>query len=151
MPPEAAAFSKLQKIKAALDKHNKHIFEAERERSELEIELSNLKGLARLTKKKELESKIAEKNEEIRTLKAGLSNIVKQHGFATVQDFYTAFYTAQRATNAYQKACAKWEEAYGEKASPKAETMHEKIQRYQEKADKQNANRPYRSRDKGAR
>ena len=151
MPPEAAAFPKLQKIKVTLDKQNRLIFEAERERTKLDIELSDLKGLARLTKKKELESRIATKNEEIRTLKAGLSGIVRQHGFTTVQDFYTAYYTAQRATEAYQKECAKWEEAYGEKATPKAETMHDKIKRYQEKADRLNANQPYRSRDKGAR
>lgn len=109
--------------------------------------MSDLKGLAKLTKKKELESRIATKTEEIRTLKAGLSGIVRQHGFATVQEFYTA----QRATDAYQKECAKWEETYGEKATPKAETMHEKIKRYQEKADRQNTNQPYRSRDNGAR
>ena len=151
IPPEATAFPKLQKIKATLDKQNHLIFKAESERNNLEIELSDLKGLARLTKKKELESKISAKNEEIRTLKTGLSGIVRQYGFATVQDFYTAFYTAQSATNAYQKACAKWEEAYGEKTTPKAETMHDKIKRYQEKADRQNANRPYPSRDKGAR
>ena len=151
MPPEAAAFPKLQKIKVTLDKQNHLIFQAERERSQLEIELSDLKGLARLTKKKELESRIAAKNEEIRTLKAGLSGIVRQHGFATVQDFYTAYYTAKRATEAYQQECAKWEEAYGEKATPKAKTMHEKIQRYKEKVDRQNASQPHRSRDKGAR
>ena len=151
MPPEAAAFPMLLKIKITLDKQNHLIFEAERERSQLEIELSDLKGLARLTKKKELESRIATKNEEIRTLKAGLSGIVRQHGFATVQDFYTAFYTAQRATDAYQKECAKWEEAYGAKVAPKAVTMHEKLQRYQEKADRQNASQPFQSRDKGAR
>ena len=151
MPPEAAAFPRLQKVKVSLDKQNHLIFETERERTKLELELSDLKGLARLTKKKELETKIATKTEEIRTLKAGLSGIVRQHGFATVQDFYTAFYTAQHATNAYQKECDKWKKAYGEKASPKAETMHEKIQRYQEKADRQNASQPYRSRDKGAR
>ena len=151
MPPKAAAFPMLQKIKITLDKQNHLIFEAERERNILEIELSDLKGLARLTKKKELESRIATKNEEIRTLKAGLSGIVRQHGFATVQDFYTAFYTAKRATEAYQKECAKWDEAYGEKTTPEAETMHEKIQRYQEKADRHNASQPYRSRDKGAR
>ena len=113
--------------------------------------MSDLKGLARLTRKKELESRIATKNEEIRTLKAGLSSIVRQHGFATVQDFYTTFYTAQRATEAYQNECAKWEEAYGEKATPKSETMHEKLQQYKEKVDRHNANQPYRSRDKGAR
>lgn len=151
MPPEATAFPKLQKIKLTLDKQNRLIFEAEHERNILEIELSDLKGLARLTKKKELESRIAAKNEEIRTLKAGLSGIVRQHGFETVQDFYTAFYTAQRATEAYQRECSKWEEAYGEKATPKSETMHEKIQRYKEKVDRQNASQPYRGRDKGAR
>ena len=151
MPPEAAAFPRLQKIKITLDKQNHLIFEAERERNMLESELSDLKGFARLTKKKELESRIAAKNEEIRTLKARLSGIVRQNGFATVQDFYTAFYTAQRATDAYQKECAKWEEAYGEKATPNAETMHDKIKRYREKADRLNANQPYRSRDKGAR
>ena len=124
---------------------------AERERTKPEIELSDLKGLARLTKKKELESRITTKTEEIRTLKARLSGIVRQHGFATVQDFYTAFYTAQRATDAYQKECAKWDETYGENTTPKAETMHKKIQRYKEKADRQNTSQPYRSRAKGAR
>lgn len=94
---------------------------------------------------------IATKTEEIRSLKAGLSGIVSQHRFATVQDFYTAFYTAQRATDAYQKECAKWEKDFGEQTTPKAETMHEKLQRYQEKADRQNSNRPYQNRDKGAR
>ena len=138
-------------VYATLDKQNHLIFEVESERTKLELELSDLKGLARLTKKKELETKIATKTEEIRRLKAGLSGIVRQYGFVTVQDFYTAFYTAQSATDAYQKTCAKWEEAYGEKPTPKAETMHEKIQRYQEKADILNASQPYRNRDKGAR
>ena len=151
MPPKVAAFPRLQKVKVTLDKHNNLIFEAERERNNLEIELSDLKGLARLTKKKELESRIATKNEEIRTLKAGLSGIVRQYGFATVQDFYTAFYTVQCVTDAYQKECAKWEETHGEKATQKAETMHDKIKRYQEKANRQNVSHSYQSRDKGAR
>lgn len=51
MSPEVAAFPRLQKVKVTLDKHNHLIFEAERERTKLEIELSDLKGLARLTKK----------------------------------------------------------------------------------------------------
>ena len=53
MPPEAASFPKLQKVKVTLDKHNNLIFEAERERTKLEIELNDLKGLVRLTKKSE--------------------------------------------------------------------------------------------------
>ena len=151
MPLEAAAYPKLHKVKATLDKHNHLIFEAERERNQLEIERDDLKGFARLTKKRELDIKIDCKNEEIQSLKAGLSGIVKQHGFITIQDFYTAFYTAQRATDAYQKECDKWDATYGAKATPKTESMHEKLQRYQEEADRQNANRPYQSRGKGAR
>ena len=108
-------------------------------------------ALPRLTKKKELESKIATKTEEIRTLKAGLSGIVGQHGFATVQDFYTAFYAAQNAFDQYQKDCEKWDKAYGEKTTPKAETYHERLQRYQQEAERQNSERTYRTKDKGAR
>lgn len=119
--------------------------------AKLALLISKILTAARLTKKKEFENRIATKTEEIRTLKAGLSGIVRQHGFATVQDFYTAFYTAQRVTDAYQKECAKWDKSYGEKATPKAESMHEKLQRYQEKADRQNASQPYLNRDKGAR
>ena len=151
MPPETAAFPKLQKVMVTLDKHNNFIFEAESERNKLEIERENLKGFAKLTKKKELDSRIATKIEEIRTLKAGLSGIVRQYGFATVQDFYTAFYTAQNAFDQYQKDCARWDKTYGEKATPRAENMHEKIQWYQEKADRQNASQPFRNRYKGAR
>ena len=150
MSPEAAAYPKFQKIYALLNKQNEIIFEAEQERNTLEFERDDLKGFAKLTKKKELDSRIASKNEEIRVFKAGLSSIVRQHGFATVQDFYRALHTAQNAFDTYQKACAKWDETYGEKA-PKTETMQEKLQRYKEQVAQQNASQPYRSRDKGAR
>lgn len=79
-----------------------------------------------------------------------MSDIVKQHGFATVQDFYTAYHTAKRAIEAYQNEYAKWEETYREKVTPKAETMHDKIKRYQEKTDRLNASQPSRNRDNGA-
>lgn len=69
MPPEAAAFPRLQKIKVTLDKQNHLIFEAERERIKLELELSDLKGLAKLTKKKELENRIADKTRKSKSSK----------------------------------------------------------------------------------
>lgn len=117
----------------------------------MEIERDDLKGFARLTKKKELDSKINHKNEEIDSLKAGLSGIVRKYGFWTVQEFYTALKVSQNSFYKYQEECAKWKEAYGEKATQKAETMHEKIQRYQQKVDRQNDGQTYRSRDKRAR
>ena len=44
MLPESIAFPRLQKVKVTLDKHNNLIFEAERERTKLKLELSDLKG-----------------------------------------------------------------------------------------------------------
>ncbi|WP_373218318.1 hypothetical protein [Ruminococcus sp. 5_1_39BFAA] len=78
MSPDATTYPKLQKIKAELDKQNRIIFEAERKRNLLEIERDDLKGIARLIKKTELDSKIESKNEEIDILKAGLSGIVRK-------------------------------------------------------------------------
>lgn len=50
-----------------------------------------------------------------------------------------------------QNECTKWNEIYGEKATPKAEIMHDKLQRYKEAADRQNINKPFQNREKGAR
>ena len=151
IPPDASAYTKLSEIKAKLDKHNRIIFEAERERNGFELERDDLKGLARLTKKKELDSKIARKNEEIRILKGGLSGIVKQYGFSTVEDFYTAFYASKDAFYRYQKECNKCEETYGKKDTPKEESFEERLQKYRQAVERQYSERTYRSKDKGAR
>ncbi len=68
-------YPKLKKVDAELKQQNRIIFEAEHERNLLEIERDDLKGLARLTKKGELDRKIALKNEEAEVLKKGLSGI----------------------------------------------------------------------------
>lgn len=102
MPPDAAVYPKLQRIKNELDKQNEIIFKAEHERNLLEIERDELHGISRLTKKRELDSKIERKNEEIDILKSGLSGIVKRYGFDTVQQFYNAIKIAQDATYKYQ-------------------------------------------------
>ena len=86
-----------------------------------------------------------EQKKHVRTLFTAKNKLFKQEHYL---DEAKRFYTAQRVTDAYQKECSKWEEAHGEKATPKAETMHDKIKRYQEKVDMLNASQPYRSRDK---
>lgn len=63
----------------------------------------------------------------------------------------SAFESAQNTLYRYHEKCSKWDEAYGEKATSKAENMHEKIQRYRKRADKQNTIQTYRNRNKGAR
>ncbi|MEZ3445044.1 MAG: MobA/MobL family protein, partial [Lachnospiraceae bacterium] len=55
MSAEAAIYPKLLKIYKELNRQNGIIFDAERERNELELERDSLKGLAKLTKKGELQ------------------------------------------------------------------------------------------------
>ncbi len=152
MPPEAAMYAKLKKIDAELKRQNSIIFEVEHERSLLEIERSDLKGFARLTTRKgELDRKIALKDEEAEVLKKGLSGIVRQYGFANVQEFYNTFRTSEDAYRRYQKDLSKWEDTYGENAKPKEESFSEKLQRYQKQVSEQNRQYTSNHRDRGAR
>ena len=91
MTPEAATYPKLKKIKAELDNQNNLIFQAEQQRGNLEIELSDLKGLAKLTRKAELQRKIDEKTDYINRLKIGLSNMVRNYGFENMNEFYLSY------------------------------------------------------------
>lgn len=58
MPAEATVYPKLFKIYKELKQQNEIIFEAEKERNALKLERDDLKGLARFTKKDELQNKI---------------------------------------------------------------------------------------------
>ncbi|MBR2408299.1 MAG: hypothetical protein IKB07_05015 [Lachnospiraceae bacterium] len=80
MPPDAAVYLKYAKVKDELDRQNKQIFEAERERGNLVIQLSDLRAIARITQKGSLERQIADKEEEINIRKTGLSNTVRKYG-----------------------------------------------------------------------
>ena len=151
MSAEAAAYPKLLKIYKELNRHNGIIFDAERERNELELERDSLKGLAKLTKKGELQSRIDRKNEEIDLLKVGLSGIVKRYGFQTVHGFYKTFATAKTANADYQSKADKWEERYGEKAQRREESIHRRLQNYQKENTDRQARQTSKNRDRGAR
>ncbi len=105
-------YPKLKKIDAELKRQNSIIFDVERERGLLEIERSDLKGLARLKRKGELDRKIALKDEEAEVLKKGLSGIVRQYGFANVQEFYNIFRTSENAYRRYQKQVSEQNHQY---------------------------------------
>ena len=151
MSAEATAYPKLLKIYKKLNRHNGIIFDAERERNELELERDSLKGLAKLTKKGELQSRIDRKNEEIDLLKVGLSGIVKRYGFQTVHDFYKVFAAAKTANADYQSKADKWEKQYGEKAQKQEESISKRLRNYQrENADRQ-TKQISKSRNRGAR
>ena len=114
MSAEAAAYPKLLKIYKELNRQNGIIFDAERERNELELERDSLKGLAKLTKKGELQSRIDRKNEEINILKIGLSGIVKRYGYQNVQEFYRTYHKSHSVYAKYREQVAECEKTYGE-------------------------------------
>ncbi len=152
MSAEAAAYPKLSKIYKELNRQNGIIFDAEKERNALELERDSLKGLARLTKKGEIQSKIDRKNEEIDLLKVGLSGIAKRYGFQTVHDFYKVYATAKIAYAEYRDKADRWEELYGENAPRQTkESVHRRLQDYQRANADRQAEQTSKNKDRGAR
>lgn len=111
---------------------NEIIFEAEKERNALELECDELKGLARLTKRGELQSKIDRKNEEIDILKIGLSGIVRRYGYQNVQE-------------------SDWEKIYGYARSQKKESVYEFMRNFQQENSDRQSKQTLKSRGRGAR
>ena len=136
--PEAATYPKLKKIKAELDNQNNLIFQAEQQRGNLEIELSDLKGLAKLTRKAELQRKIDEKTDYINRLKIGLSNMVRNYGFENMNEFYLSYKESQNAYAEYQQEVDDWKKSNDNAETPmnKTEMMSEKLARLQKDVGK---------------
>ncbi|MDE7132999.1 MAG: MobA/MobL family protein [Lachnospiraceae bacterium] len=152
MPAEASAYPKLFKIYKELKRQNEIIFEAEKERNALELERDDLKGLARFTKKGELQSKIDRKNEEIDILKIGLSGIAKRYDYKHVQEFYHIYHKSHSAYIAYREQEAEWEKNYGENAQrQETRSVCKQLQNYQKENTKQQSEKMAKSRNKGAR
>ena len=152
MSTEAAAYPKLLKIYKELNRQNGIIFDAEKERNELELERDSLKGFAKLTKKGEMQSRINRKNEEVDLLKVGLSGIAKRYGFQTVYDFYKDFAAAKTAYADYQEETDKWEERYGVNVQgQEKESIYKRLRNYQRENIDRQAKQTSKSRDRGAR
>lgn len=137
MTPEAVAYPKLKKIKAELDNQNNLIFQAEQQRGNLEIELSDLKGFAKITRKAELQRKIDEKTDYINRLKIGLSNMVRNNGFENMNEFYISYNESKMTFAEYQQKVEDWEKSYGntEIQSNKTIAISEKLSKFENDAE----------------
>ena len=91
------------------------IFRAERECSDIEEEIDNLKGTFNFIKIKKLQNQINLKNESIDNLKNELLSILKRSGFRSMPSFYKAYNKSSSDYIYYQEQAEKWEEIYGEK------------------------------------
>ena len=142
MTLEAAAYPKLKKIKTELDSQNAIIFEVEKLRGSLEIEMSNLKGLAKLIRKGDLQRKIDEKTDYINRLKVRLSNLVRNSGFENMNEFLLTFRECRNAYTDYQRQYESWKNACRKPDTPthKDEKLSDKLARLQrEAAENQNS------------
>lgn len=118
----------------------------------MKSERDSLKRFAKLTKKRELQSRIDSKNKEIDLLKVGLSGIIKQYEFQSVHDFYKDFATAKTAYADYQDKSDKWEERYGENTGRrKKESVYMRIHDYKDRNSKHQSRQSLKDKDKGAR
>jgi hypothetical protein len=147
---EAKAYPMLEKIKEELDKQNKIIFQAEKERNNLEIERDDLRGLQVITKKASLQRQIDSKEAQIDRRGAGLSKTVQRHGYRNVKDFYNAYYSAQKACADYIKKVKAWENTYGEEAIQK-KSIRERLDNYRREVDERQAEQSVYRSDRGAR
>ena len=152
MTPEAAAYPKLKKIKAELDNQNNLIFQAEQQRGNFEIELSDLKGLAKFTRKAELQRKIDEKTDYIYRLKIGLSNMARNYGFENMNEFYLSYKESKTAFADYQQEVENWKKSYDnvETETNKTRAISEKLAEFENDAE---SSRRYNKqmKDRGAR
>ncbi|EOS24573.1 hypothetical protein C806_02087 [Lachnospiraceae bacterium 3-1] len=149
---EAAAYPKLLKIYKELNRQNRIIFDAERERNELELERDSLKGFAKLTKKGELQSRIDRKNEEIDLLKVGLSGIIKRYGYQNVQEFYQIYRKSYNAYIACKEQVTKWEKTYGDDNQKKSkESVLERLRNPPKKTADYQQQGILKGKDRGAR
>lgn len=137
--PEAVSYKHLCEIYQKLQEQNKAIFALEKQRSDLEIELSDSKGIFKAKRRSELSTEIAGLEERIARMKVRLSHIVKEYGYPNVEAFYKAFHKAETAYGDYQDSLKNWKQRYGEKP----QSLHDRLKSKKQDIRERELTRPY--------
>ncbi len=137
--PEAVSYKHLCEIYQKLQEQNKAIFALEKQRSDLEIELSDSKGIFKSKRRSELSTEIAGLEERIARMKVRLSHIVKEYGYPNVEAFYKAFHKAETAYGDYQDSLKNWKQRYGEKP----QSLHDRLKSKKQDIRERELTRPY--------
>lgn len=106
-------YDKLQKIYRQLVKQENAVLTCEKEIEQLQQELSFCKGVFQGKRRKELEEQISDKEQQIETLKQRLGDIVKVHGYSSVDDFMGIYHNAKADYMDYTKGLKAWADKYG--------------------------------------
>ena len=136
---EAVSYKHLCEIYQKLQEQNKAIFALEKQRSDLEIELSDSKGIFKAKRRSELSTEIAGLEERIARMKVRLSHIVKEYGYPNVEAFYKAFHKAETAYGDYQDSLKNWKQRYGEKP----QSLHDRLKSKKQDIRERELTRPY--------
>ena len=136
---EAVSYKHLCEIYQKLQEQNKAIFALEKQRSDLEIELSDSKGIFKAKRRSELSTEIAGLEERISRMKARLSHIVKEYGYQNAEAFYKAFHKSETAYGDYQDSLKNWKQRYGEKP----QSLHDRLISKKQDIKERELTRPY--------
>lgn len=112
-PIEPLLLSKYQaitKLDVELKRRNEEIFAIEQERSNLEIELSECTGLFKKKQRKELQERISILDKKAEKMKAELSKVLRDAGYANAAEFFTELFAVREEKQKYEEACKEWQE-----------------------------------------
>ena len=134
-------FRKMQETKEKLEKQIAAIRNLEQyEIPQLKEELEEVKGLFRGRERKSLESRIANAQERLSSMKTYLNTIVNNNGYKSVQGFLRVYKKAEGEVLAYQKAMEQYRTRGGQKP-PEEESIREQLQRLAEEAKRNEVSR----------
>ena len=118
---------------------------------QLKEELEKVKGLFKGKERKSLESRIANAQERLSSMKTYLNTIVNSSGYKSVQGFMRVYKKAEEEVLAYQKAMEQYRTRGGQKP-PEEESIREQLRRLAEEAKRNEISRKTTfKKEKGAR
>ncbi len=112
-PEEPLLLSKypvIMELDAELKRRNKKIFVVEQERGNLEIELSECTGVFKQKQRKELQERIVLLDKKVEKMKAELSQVLRDAGYANAAEFFTELFAVREEKLKYEEACKVWQE-----------------------------------------
>ncbi|BFL45333.1 MobA/MobL family protein [Lactonifactor longoviformis] len=145
-------FRKMQYTKEKLEKQIAAIRNLEQyEIPHLKEELEEVKGLFRGKERKSLESRIANAQERLSSMKTYLNTIVNNSGYKSVQGFMRVYKKAEGEVLAYQKAMEQYRTRGGQKPLEE-ESIREQLRRLTEEGKRSEIDRKVKvKKEKGVR
>ena len=112
-PEEPLLLSKypvIMELDAELKRGNREIFVVEQERSNLEIELAECTGVFKQKQRKELQERITLLDKKVEKMKAELSKVLRDAGYANAAEFFTELFAVREEKRKYEAKVQLWEE-----------------------------------------